>query len=673
MMCNKFIFVAFCACALIAQAFARPAASGIKTVKNRDGSSVSIRSFGDEHYHYAETVDGFLVMGDGDGSYVYVDENGTATQVVARDAADRTAEEISFLNGLNQEAVHQKHKELNEGRFPETEDDESEGLTHAPLMAPALAKTNAARRPTPEKWTIGERYFPVLLIGTTDKAKGDSAEFYDFLNKPGYSVNNNIGSLRDYFLFVSDSLFDPHFDVYPIDINASLTSFGSGDNFKEGQFIARGIDELVKRSDFLANANRYCYSGKNVDGFIFLFPGMEEDALKQSDLFWGHQFWMESNGSSTGWFASAYKAGGYSFNKYLFIAQYADESRNSKINKMGIFAHEFSHVLGLQDHYGRDANGRQVNGPGEFDVMSLGMYNGSSTNAGDVPIGYSAFEKEWLGWLKLNEIEKDTVYSLKKLSKMQAYSVTNPNRNDEYYVVEYRPAEKYDSYVPSSSWGVKRTNGVYVWYIDYDKTAFVTNNNANGDRSHQRLSINAILGKSEYYVDFTFVNRNGVAAIPGIYNVVFENEERACFTTGQNMTLSECPEEVSSSSVESSSSVASSSSEISSSSAMSSSSVRSSSSWYRWFSSSSETMTVENSAFAKGVRMSFAGRQLQVFASIEGVKKVSLFDMQGHLLLTETFAGTSKAVDLTGIPRGVYVVRIDDAARILKNGTITVK
>ena len=84
-------------------------------------------------------------------------------------------------------------------------------------------------------------------------------------------------------------------------------------------------------------------------------------------------------------------------------------------------------------------------------------------------------------------------------------------------------------------------------------------------------------------------------------------------------------------------------------------------------------MTVENSAFAKGVRMSFAGRQLQVFTSIEGVKKVSLFDMHGHLLFTESFAATSKTFDLAEIPRGVYVVRIDAAARTLKKEAFTVK
>ena len=676
------IYMMAAVCALVIPANARPAAPGFQTVSNKDGSSVSIRHFGDEHYHYAETSDGFLVTGNGDGSYVYVGEDGTASDVIAKNPADRTTEEKTFLNGLNQEAVHQKHQELNGGRFPDENELNEQEFSHAPLMSYNQDGVSAKmlRRPTSERWTKGERWFPVLLIGSTDKAAGDSAAFYNFLNQPGYNVNNNVGSLRDYFLYVSDSMFSPHFDVYPITLNKALTAYGTGDNFKEGQFTADGINELVKRSDFKANAGKYCSKNSEVDGFIFLFPGMEEDALKQSELFWGHQFWMQSNGSSSGWFPSAYKAGNYTFDKYLFIAQYADGSRNGKINKLGIFAHEFSHVMGLNDHYGKDSNNRQVDGPGAYDIMSLGMYNGSSFNEGNAPMGYSAYEKEIMGWLKLTELEADKVYSLKKLSEMQAYSVTNPNQNDEYYIVEYRPAESYDSYIKSSiSWS-QRGNGVYVWYIDYDKTICVTNNNANGDINHQRVAIKAVQATKGYYADFSFVNKSGRASVPGVYNIVLDGNDRACFTTSQGMSLSACPEESSSSVASSSSEASSSSVARSSSSTRSSSSVRSSSSEQKSSSSvasSSSLAVIESSssemsepsssaimsvvdagAAAPQVHYSLEGRMLHVLADVPGIKNVRLFDMQGHLLHAESFTGNAATLDLSNMSRGAFVVRL---------------
>ena len=653
------------ACTLVSQVNARPAAPGFQTISNKDGSSVSIRHFGDEHYHYAETSDGYLVMGNGDGSYVYVGEDGLASKVVAKNVADRTPEEKSFLSSLNQEAVRQKHQELNGDRFPEEEGlNENENFSHVPLMSYNQDGESAMmhRRPTSEKWTTGERWFPVLLVGTTDKNYGDSAAFHDFLNKPGYNVDNNIGSLRDYFLYVSDSLFNPHFDVYPIQLNKALTDYGTGDNFKEGQFTAEGLTELAKRADFQANAKKYCMRNSNVDGFIFLFPGMEEDALKQSEIFWGHQFWMQSNGSSSGWYPSAYKAGGYTFDKYLFIAQYADGSRNSKINKMGIFAHEFSHVMGLNDHYGKDANKQQVNGPGAYDIMSLGMYNGTSYNEGNAPMGYSAYEKEIMGWLKLTELEADQVYSLRKLSEMQAYSVTNPNQNDEYYIVEYRPAESYDSYIKNSiSWN-QRGNGVYVWYIDYDKTICVTNNNANGDVDHQRVALKSVLAAKGYYADFTYVNKNGTSSVPGVYNIVLDGNDRVCFTTSQEISLTACPEE-------SSSSVASSSSEINSSDTEveSSSSEESSSSQDDAESSSSEMLEPGLSSTVTGivsvvaapqVQFSLEGRQLHVQTDVAGLKELRLFDLQGHLLHSEKFSGNSTSLEIGKFSRGKYIVRL---------------
>ena len=165
---KKVLFVYIvAACALVSQVSARPAAPGFQTISNKDGSSVSIRHFGDEHYHYAETSDGMLVTGDGDGSYVYVGEDGLASDVIAKNVADRTPEEKTFLNGLNQEAVRQKHQELNGDRFPEEEGlNENENFSHVPLMSYNQDGESAMmlRRPTSEKWTTGERWFPVLLM-----------------------------------------------------------------------------------------------------------------------------------------------------------------------------------------------------------------------------------------------------------------------------------------------------------------------------------------------------------------------------------------------------------------------------------------------------------------------------------------------------------------------------
>ena len=303
-----------------------------------------------------------------------------------------------------------------------------------------------------------------------------------------------------------------------------------------------------------------------------------------------------------------------------------------------------------------------MNGPGAYDIMSLGMYNGTSYNEGNAPMGYSAYEKEIMGWLKLAELEADQVYSLRKLSEMQAYSVTNPNQNDEYYIVEYRPAESYDSYIKNSiSWN-QRGNGVYAWYIDYDKTICVTNNNANGDVDHQRVALKSVLAAKGYYADFTYVNKNGTSSVPGVYNIVLDGDDRACFTTSQEISLTACPEE-------SSSSVASSSSEINSSDTEveSSSSEESSSSQDDAESSSSEMLEPGLSSTVTGivsvvaapqVQFSLEGRQLHVQTDVAGLKELRLFDLQGHLLHSEKFSGNSTSLEIGKFRRGKYIVRL---------------
>lgn len=629
--CKK--IVAVLVCALAALPFARPASMAVQTVQNKDGSSVSIRHFGDEHYHYTETADGYLVTG-ADGYYVYVDASGKASSVVAKNAADRSADDIKFLEGLDQEAARKNHKELNGGRFPDAEKI-SGGLNfeHVPVMYSRDAKPARLARPKPPKWVTGERWIPVLLVGTTDKAHGDSAEFHAFLNQEGYSKDGNVGSLRDYYLYSSGGKFNPHFDVYPVNIDASLTSFGSGDRFSEGAFLSEGVKVLTRRADFLAKADKYCSEGKNVDGFIFLFPGMEEDALKQSSLFWGHAYQMSANGSVTDSFSMTYKSNGYVFDKYLFIAQYDDGGHNSRINMMGVFAHEFSHVLGLMDHYYKPSGGQTLFGPENYDIMSLGMYNGTSWNAGNIPAAFSAFEREAMGWLTLTEISKeDSVYGLKRLADMQAYSVTNPNQNDEYYIVEYRPSEKFDSKLG----GGKYDDAVLVWYIDYDKTMYVGENAINKDPDHQRVTVKDIMNSGGYSKNFRFFNGGGKAKVPGVYNIRFAGKERACFTPKISHSIGECPEE-------------------------SSSSVESSNSAYSFVARSSSSMVSVIAAVAVDPRVSISvsGRTLDMFARVAGEKNVRLFDMQGNLVAAYRFAGESFSQDLSGLAFGAYIVRVD--------------
>ena len=69
---------------------------------------------------------------------------------------------------------------------------------------------------TPEVYTSGERYFPVMLVETADFKALDSAFIARMFNEEGFKENGVYGSVRDYFIESYNGQFKPTFDIYPI-------------------------------------------------------------------------------------------------------------------------------------------------------------------------------------------------------------------------------------------------------------------------------------------------------------------------------------------------------------------------------------------------------------------------------------------------------------------------
>ncbi|MBR4399161.1 MAG: T9SS type A sorting domain-containing protein, partial [Fibrobacter sp.] len=67
---------------------------------------------------------------------------------------------------------------------------------------------------------------------------------------------------------------------------------------------------------------------------------------------------------------------------------------------------------------------------------------------------------------------------------------------------------------------------------------------------------------------------------------------------------------------------------------------------------------VDAGAAVPQVQLSLDGRKLHVAADVPCVKNVRLFDMQGHLLYSEKFSGSAVTLDLAGVSRGAFVVRL---------------
>lgn len=100
---NKFYLSIAILMASICTAMAVPAKKDAVRMQQPDGSYVTICLHGDEYLHFNTTDDGYSVVKDERGYYVYAAlENGKLipTTHVAHETATRTAEENSYLQGI---------------------------------------------------------------------------------------------------------------------------------------------------------------------------------------------------------------------------------------------------------------------------------------------------------------------------------------------------------------------------------------------------------------------------------------------------------------------------------------------------------------------------------------------------------------------------------------------
>ena len=72
---------------------------------------------------------------------------------------------------------------------------------------------------------------------------------------------------------------------------------------------------------------------------------------------------------------------------------------------MGVYAHEFGHVIGLPDLYDRDDSDGDSEGLGEWCLMASGSWLGVG---GDTPGHMSAWCKSQMGWLEPTVLNQNT-------------------------------------------------------------------------------------------------------------------------------------------------------------------------------------------------------------------------------------------------------------------------
>ena len=152
--------------------------------------------------------------------------------------------------------------------------------------------------------------------------------------------------------------------------------------------------------------------------------------------------------------------------------------------KIGVFCHEFGHVLSLPDlyDYGYDSEG-----VGKWSLMASGSWAGT----GNTPTHIDAWGKIKLGFIV--PIVPTTNLIDAEVPRVEdfpvAYKVwTNGTPGKEYFVVEHRRKTKFDFYLPNK--------GLVIYHVDENMT---TNNNqrCGAGSPHYRVAVEQADGECD--------------------------------------------------------------------------------------------------------------------------------------------------------------------------------
>ena len=441
------------------QANAVPVQPGITTVLNGDGSFIRVKVYGDEYFHYTVSEDGYLIEMAGDGPnkgyyvYAYTDEDG-----MIRLTDERYGKTASLTTGKNGAKVSKRQSGMPQSAITLAMERRARMIDENMQHTFAAKRMMRAAGDAPE---ITDRRGVVILVEFPDlKFKFSKNDVEMMLNQENYSANGGRGSASDYFRENSNGKLNYTFDVYgPVEVSKGFAYYGqnssSGGDLRAAECFAEAAN--IASNEGVVDFSQYDQDGDGeVDMVFFFFAGPSESRGAPANHIWPHK-----------WNFTSANAGGYNLNlngKRLNIYASTAELRGNTVQSndmdgIGLFCHEFSHVLGLADIY--DTNGSDGGtgvGMGNYCVMDGGSYNTNAT----APPYYMAFERMMIGWIDRSDIEIDDKDSYRYVTienvRKDGALLIPTKIPSHYYIVESRTRSGWDIGIPAS--------GVLVYQID---------------------------------------------------------------------------------------------------------------------------------------------------------------------------------------------------------------
>ena len=438
---NKNLFILmFCLCmGLIAQAV--PAKPGWHTVTQSDGSTLQVQAVGNAFNHALLTRDGLTVARGSDGDFYYISAVTGLTTVRAHEVNQRSGSENAFIN-VQRGSLIMTSKPY---KMPREKGKLGVGGSNAEAGVPAL----------------GQRRIPIILVEFKDKKFNNTRQ--DIIDAM-LTGNESVGQ---YFRDQSNGMYEPDFEVFGIYTLSQNREYYGG---HQGNDNDKGLGWLVTEACQLATADGVAFSPYDTnnddycDVVIVIYAGVGE---AQASWIHPEAVWPCNWSLSAAYY---YGSGGNGAfrpssgdpivdNFAVFNELYGSNDNGTTIDGIGTFAHEFGHCLGLPDFY--DTGDGDHYGLGDWDIMCMGCYN----NDGFTPPGYSAYEKNFMGWIELITPNPGTYYTLpvwnqKSASTDKALCITSDLNSNEFFILENRKKQGWDRYAPGE--------GIMITHVTYN-------------------------------------------------------------------------------------------------------------------------------------------------------------------------------------------------------------
>lgn len=300
-----------------------------------------------------------------------------------------------------------------------------------------------------------------------DQVNHPSSDYDDMM----FSVDTfPTGSMNDYYREVSHGAFEVSGLVSGwTTANDTYASYANNDGSQDASTCKLMIQDAIAQLDAVIDFSLFDNDGPDgipnsgdddgdVDSIFFVHAGPGQEQSGDANDIWSHA-WSFWNGLPTN--------DGVQINRYSVEPEMLVDGT---LMTMGVFAHEYGHVLGLPDLYDTDYSS---SGIGEWGLMSGGSWTaGDGDPVGSSPSHMTAWSKMKLGWLDPQVINSDSpgVVIAPAENEPVAYRLfrSGEAEGDEYFLVENRRPIGFDEGLlrRQIALGLARPEGLVIYHVD---------------------------------------------------------------------------------------------------------------------------------------------------------------------------------------------------------------